>query len=115
MKPLHCNVVFNVSDVNNDTIFLFLLWENKVYRCKKWSMTGESFICCKRFKDSDCVYDTNNTNTCRKRKIQNEKLKYRNVKNGPHDNKISNYHSYLLKKEPLERPCLGSSDAKILA
>ena len=115
MKLLHCNVVFNVSDVNNNTIFLFILWENKVCRFWKWSMIEESFISRKRFKNSDFVYDTNNKNACRKRKIQNENLKYRNVKNESYTNKIPNYPSYLLKKEPLERPCLGSLDAKILA
>ena len=77
-------------------------------------MIGESFISRKRFKEGDFVYDTNNANACRKRNIQNEKLKYRNVKNGSYTNKIPNYPSYLFKKEPLERPCLGSSDAKIL-
>ena len=80
--------------------------------------TTGSLICSKHFEMSDFVYDTNDTNNRRKRKLQKEKTKYRQVKNGAYPTKFTNCPSklskknYLSKKKPVETPSLGSSDAK---
>ena len=80
--------------------------------------TTGSLICSKHFEMSDFVYDTNDTNNRRKRKLQKEKTKYRQVKNGAYPTKFTNCPSklskknYLSKKKPVETPSLGSSDAR---
>ena len=78
----------------------------------KWSMTTKSFMCSKNFEERDFVYYTNDTNKCRNRKLQQEKLEYRYLKNGAYPIKFPNYPSNTSKKKPAERPSLGSLDAR---
>ena len=87
-------------------------WEKKIQRGRKWSMTTEYFTCSKNFKVSDFVYHIDDTNNCRKRRLQKEKLKYRYVKEGAPTTKFWNYPSHLSKKKPAERPSLSFSDAR---
>ena len=75
-------------------------------------MTTESFICNKHFEESDFVYHTNDTNDCRKQKLQKGKLKYRYVKKETYPTKFSNCPSCLSKKKPAERPSVGSSNVR---
>ena len=75
--------------------------KRKNRRRRRSSTTKESFICSKHFKDSDSVYDANNTNAQRK-SINTEMSK-----RGCIPTKFQNCPSYLSKKKPVERPSFG--------
>ena len=58
-------------------------------------MATEPFICSKHFKESDFAYHTNDTNGCKRGKLQKEKLKYRYMKKGLYPTKFPNKEDLL--------------------